>query len=217
MPGPLSFYFDFISPYAYLAWPRVRGLAVTHGVGLALEPVLFAALLDHHEQRGPAEIAPKREAMQRQILRMAATAGLPLVGPATHPFRPLTALRVALPEVAGDRAADVVEALFAAGWGEGADLGDDVAIESALKRAGLDGAALVGRTRAPDVKRALAEGTERAIAAGVFGVPTVLYEGELFWGNDQIDHLALVLEGRDPLDRAALARMRARPSSARRR
>ena len=100
MTTRLEFFFDVGSPTAYLAWQRIRGVCDDAGAELVVRPVLFAALLDHWGHKGPAEIPPKRIAMYKNIVWVAAERGVPLQGPATHPFRPLTALRVALHRVA---------------------------------------------------------------------------------------------------------------------
>ncbi|MCB9687098.1 MAG: 2-hydroxychromene-2-carboxylate isomerase [Alphaproteobacteria bacterium] len=211
----MTLWFDFISPYAFLAWLDVGGLAARHEVELILQPTLFAALLDHHGQLGPAEIPAKRAYTFRDVARLAAHRGLSLRGPATHPFSPLTALRCSLREVAGADQVRVIDALFHAIWVDGIDAGDPTRIAAALDARGLDGTSLVARTRNPEVKEALRAGTERAIARGVFGVPMVEVDGELFWGHDRLPMAELRLQGRDPLpDDADAARLQSLPAGA---
>lgn len=217
MTEALHFHFDYLSPYAYLALRPVRELCERRGVELALHPVLLAALLSRWGQLGPAEIPPKRVFTFKDVARRAHDAGLLLVGPRTHPFRPLTALRASLREVAGDRQLEVVQALFDAGWGRGIDLGSDEAIRRALDEAGFDGEAMVARTREPEVKRALERETNEAAERGVFGVPTIVVRDELFWGQDRLDDVERFLDGRDPVDPDALAAVLARPAGATRR
>ena len=195
----LDFYFDYLSPYAYLGSLEIAEVCARHDVALELRPVLFAGLLDHWGQRGPAEIPPKGRHAFRECLRYAVLHDIPLRSPRHHPFRPLTALRVSLAEVSGDAQPRVIGALFEMGWGRGGDLGDDAEITRALDAAGLDGSALVRRTREPEVKQALRAETEAAVARGVFGIPTMLVGDELFWGLDQLRYLELFLEGKDPL------------------
>src|SRR5262245_44781169 len=90
----IRFYFDFVSPYAYLAWTQVHALADRRGVDVAPVPVLLAALLDENGQRGPAEIERKRAYLFKDCLRLAHHFGVPFVLPPSHPFNPLLALRV---------------------------------------------------------------------------------------------------------------------------
>ncbi len=209
----VDFWFDFISPYAYFAFLRIRELTEARGASLRLRPVLFAGLLDHHGQLGPAEIPSKRAHTFRDVARYAAKHDVELVGPPAHPFNPLTALRCSLPQVAGAHQATVIEALYLGSWGRGADLGDPAAIAALLRGAGLDGDALVARAADREVKDALKQEVAAAIERGVFGVPTCDCDGELFWGNDRLEDVALRLEGRDPLPEGAAARLLGIPAA----
>jgi 2-hydroxychromene-2-carboxylate isomerase len=195
----LDLYFDFISPYAYLGFFRARDIAERRGLALALRPVLFAGLLNHWGQLGPAEIPAKRAWVFKDSLRSARLQGIPFRLPKFHPFNPLAALRLALPEVAGADQPKVVEAIFLAGWAKGLDLGSPEDLAAALAEAGLDASALLAKTGDPAVKEALRLRTEEAIARGIFGVPTVFVGDEMFWGADRLDHVELSLDGRDPL------------------
>lgn len=195
----LDFYFDYLSPYAYLAALEIPSLCERHDVELRMRPVLFAGLLGHWGQRGPAEIPPKGAHAFRECLRYALLRDIPLRSPRQHPFRPLTALRVSLAQVSGADQLRVIRALFEHGWARGGDLGDDGEIEAALDAAGLDGTALVARTAESENKECLREETKAAVGRGVFGIPTMIVQDELFWGLDQLRYVELFLEGKDPL------------------
>ncbi|MBO6939769.1 MAG: 2-hydroxychromene-2-carboxylate isomerase [Deltaproteobacteria bacterium] len=201
MTARVRFYFDFISPYAYLAWSDAKALAARTDTEVSFEPILFAGLLNHWGQLGPAEIGPKKRFTFRDAYRRAHDRGLSLTPPATHPFNPLTALRLAQPEVAGDLQTAIVDTLYHHAWGEGGELGDPKAIAEALTRAGLD-ATLVERTQDPAVKERLKARTADAVERGVFGVPTFLAERdgetELFWGHDRFRDLERWIAGEDP-------------------
>jgi 2-hydroxychromene-2-carboxylate isomerase len=96
----VRFYFDFISPYAYLASTQLDGIAARTQVTIERVPVLFAALLDAHGQKGPAEIPAKRRYTWKDVSRKCHAAGVPIAPPPSHPFNPLLGLRVAsLPEL----------------------------------------------------------------------------------------------------------------------
>lgn len=207
-PGaPLDIYLDFVSPYAYLAWNRAR--TVLAGVPLRPRLVLLGPILEHHGQLGPAEIPPKRAFVIRDTLRRAAEAGMPLVWPERHPYRSAHAAKAvhALPEADRVRA---VDALFAAGWGMGRDLEDKGVVRDALLSAGLDADATSGEAG----PRLRAE-VQAALARGVFGVPTIFDgDGELFFGDDQLERIARKRAGADPLGeagRAEASRVTARP------
>lgn len=213
----LEFYADPISPYVYIASHRVRRLvAARPDLEIEVRPVLFAALLDHFGQRGPAEIAAKRVFTFKDVARRCHDLGVPLVGPATHPFNPLAALRAILAAPASDRLR-ALAAIVDAGWGLGADLGDPGAVARALTDAGLDGPALVAAGGAAEVKQALAAATREAAARGVFGVPTFGARDELLFGQDRLDDALRVLAGADPVDPAQVIEMLARPAGATRR
>lgn len=203
----IDFHFDYLSPFAYFGWLDARALCARRGWKLVPRPTLFPALLSHWGQLGPAEIPPKRAYVMRSCLRAAARRGVPFVGPAYHPFRPLTSLRVSLREASGDDQFAVIDTLFRAAWSEGADLGDDAAIAAALGDAGLDGEGLVGRARTAPVKNALRAETERAVARDVFGVPTFFAGDELFWGVDSLGDLERFVDGEDTVPADAAARL----------
>lgn len=210
MPRTITFYFDFISPYAYLAWTQIHALAERHEASVEPVPVLFAGLLNHHGQKGPAEIPAKRIWVFKELARRSRLLGVPLSFPKTHPFNPLTALRAVAATPMAERRA-LVDALYRVVWGESdgdkRGLEDPEAVAEAANALGRDGAALLAKTRTPEVKAALRESTERAIEAGVFGVPTLQLGGELFFGLDSFDLVDLHLSGEDPLPADLMERL----------
>ncbi|HEY1548617.1 MAG TPA: 2-hydroxychromene-2-carboxylate isomerase [Kofleriaceae bacterium] len=184
----IDFYFDFVSPYAYLAWTQIHALAARHGRDVRPIPVLFAALLGNSGTLGPAEIPLKRAYLYKDTKRIAATFNVPFAPPPTHPFNPLLALRVAGLD------ARTIDALFDAAWAGGSG------IDSAERVAAIVGDdSLIARANEPAAKARLREATDAAIAAGVFGVPTMIADGELFWGCDSLPHLERFLDGNDPI------------------
>jgi 2-hydroxychromene-2-carboxylate isomerase len=200
MSAPVvRFLFDFISPYAYLGWKQIHRVAEPLGARVEIVPVLFAALLDAHGQKGPAEIAPKRVYLFKDVFRRAHALGLTVVPPPTHPFNPLLALRAASLPMDAQARRRFVDALFSATWGGGGGIEDASAVASCARLAGLDGEAIVREAMTAEAKARLRAQTEQALAAGAFGVPTMLVSGELFWGSDSLGHLAAFLRGEDPL------------------
>jgi 2-hydroxychromene-2-carboxylate isomerase len=199
----IRFLFDFLSPYAYLAWAQVHATAERAGATVEPVPVLFAALLNAHGQKGPAEIPPKRVYIFKDAYRRAKGLGLRLSMPPTHPFNPLLALRAAsLPAPAPARRR-FIDALFAATWGGGRGIEGPAEVAAAAAAAGLDGAALVAEAQTPEAKARLRQQTDDALAAGAFGVPTMLVGDELFWGFDALGHVEAYLRGEDPLAEAS--------------
>lgn len=206
-PRLITFYFDFISPYAFIAWTQVHAIAARNGAGVEAIPVLFAGLLNAHGTKGPAEVPAKRDYTFRDAYRKAHRLGLPaLVPPPSHPFNPLLALRVAslpLPPSAsapqGAATRRLIDALYAATWTLGTGIETPQAVAAAAQTAGFDGEALVRAAQEPEAKERLREATEQAVARGVFGVPTVVVDGELFWGTDGLEHVEACLRGEDPV------------------
>ena len=172
-----SWYFDFISPLAYLQLHRILELRAR--IDIVPVPIVFGAVLAHHGQLGPAEIAGKRAFTYRFVQWQADRAGIPLRFPPAHPFNPLAALRLCV--AVGSRW-DAVTRIFDHFWREGASGGDAAELAGVAQAIGVpDAAAAIG---ADAVKATLRTNTERALAAGVFGVPTLAAGGELFWGQD---------------------------------
>lgn len=208
MSAPIELWFDFISPYAYLAWTQMHALAERHQRALVLRPVLFASLLDHWGQLGPAEIEPKRVHTFKQVLRRAHALGVPLVPPPAHPFNPLLGLRLAALELPEPTRHAIIDRLFRAVWAGGPGITDAGVVAGLLGELGLDAAALLDAAQAPDTKQRLLAAKHEAVGKGVFGVPTMIVEGELFWGQDTLDELDAYLAGRDPLPHELLERWR---------
>lgn len=196
---PLRFHFDYISSNAYLAWVALEPMAARFGREIELVPTLFAGLLEAHGQLGPAEVQPKMRWMARNNLRKAALLGVTLLPPVFHPFNPLLALRVSSLDMPEDARRRLVTGLFRATWSEQRHLSEPAVIAAVADEAGLDGRALVEAAGDPAAKTRLRRQTDAAIAEGVFGVPTVMADGDLFWGYDDFPFLERLLDGRDLL------------------
>jgi 2-hydroxychromene-2-carboxylate isomerase len=175
----VSWVFDVISPFAYLAFPR---LAQLPDMQLEFVPVLLAGLLDHFGQTGPAEIPSKRRFTYRFVLWRARQLGVPMRMPPAHPFNPLAALRLIIAAGSDRRAAGtVLDAVFR----DGRDVNDPAVIADLARRLGV--ADPQTAITEPAVKERLRANTNWAIARGIFGVPTLVIGAELFWGHDAVD------------------------------
>ncbi|MGZ5182037.1 MAG: 2-hydroxychromene-2-carboxylate isomerase [Ramlibacter sp.] len=185
----ITFHLDFISPYAYLAFEALPQALEGLSYAVEYQPLLFAGLLRHHGQLGPAEIPGKREWTYRQVLWQAHVHGIPMQMPAAHPFNPLALLRLAL---ACGPNRHVCETIFRHVWQGGADAADTARLQQ------LQQALAPPRDPASDeVKNALREATAQAVAQGLFGVPTFAVDDKLFWGFDALPMLRAYLQG-DP-------------------
>ena len=218
-PTRLYFLFDFISHNAYLAWGRAQQIATQHGLSFEPVPVVFGAMLSAHGQVGPAEVPPKSRWMLRDVLRKAMQLNLPIAPPYSHPFKSLSALRLACCEMSPEARLRLIDVLWRATWAESRDVSDAEVLCACLDGAGVDSARLLAESSSEAVKIRLRTNTDNALASGAFGVPTMFVRGQMFWGYDDLGFLEAFLQGRDPLAAATdfSAWMKVRPSVQRRR
>jgi 2-hydroxychromene-2-carboxylate isomerase len=187
----ITFYLDFISPYAYLAFEQLPRALMGHSYSVSYKPILFAALLKHHGQLGPAEMPPKRDWTYRQVQWLAHSHGIELQLPASHPFNPLALLRLAVAcEASGLPNRYVTETVLRHVWRGGLEATDPQRLQALTQQ--------LAPARAVDseeVKAQLKAHTDEAIARGAFGVPTFAVDDKLFWGFDALPMLAAYLGG----------------------
>ena len=175
MQKTADWYFDFISPYSYLQCERLLELPLK----VRPRPLVFAGLLGHWGQKGPAEMPTKRRFTYEQIVWLARRDAIGLRFPPSHPFNPIKALRLA---VALGSDIDTVRTIFRFIWREGGEFESAEGWQELCRRVNVkDGDALVAKQ---EVKDELRRNGEEALAAGVFGVPTLAIDGRLFWGYD---------------------------------
>jgi 2-hydroxychromene-2-carboxylate isomerase len=191
----ISFHFDVISPYAWLAFERLPQALAGLSVAVDYQPLLLAGLLTHWGQKGPAEIEPKRAWTYRQVAWLADQQGTLLQLPRPHPFNPLALQRLALAAApaGGTPNRRVTSLLFRHVWcRDGADPNEP----DALARL-TDAVAPQRDPASPEVKGELRARTEAAAASGIFGVPTLVCEGRDFFGLDALPMLRQALSA-DP-------------------
>lgn len=187
----ITFYFDFISPYAALAFEQMPVTLMGQSYSVTYKPILFAALLRHHGQLGPAEIMPKRDWTYRHVQWLAHSLGQDFQLPATHPFNPLPLLRLAVASNGqGTPNRYVTETIFRHVWRGGADAVDAgrlaTLVASIAPQLDVNGDA---------VKAQLKAHTDEAIALNLFGVPSFVVDDKVFWGLDALPMLRNYLQG----------------------
>jgi 2-hydroxychromene-2-carboxylate isomerase len=197
----LTFYFDFLSPFSYFAW---KELGEIKNVNIKLKPVALGPLLNQWGIKGPGEVRPKREFLLKQCLRYAAKNNMTFTTPKTHPFNSLYALRLCLTGVAGALQYKVVDTLWKAGWENRIDMGEPEELLAVLREADLPADELYEKSFTKEAKAELKNNIAEAISFGVFGVPSFVVGGELFWGKDAMSDLQLFIDNTDPLDRQKL-------------
>ena len=201
MAPSIDWYFDFISPYSYLGFQRLKEFSAP----IALKPVLFAGLLNHWGQKGPAEIPGKRKWTYRNCVWEAKKLGVPFRFPALHPFNPLPHLRLAL---AAGCTPQAVKRVFDFVWTTGEDATDPARFASLCSELGSD------LSKRPEVKDLLRKNTDEAMARGVFGVPSWVIDGEVFWGADSVEFAKAFIADPGALRNEEMRRVDSLPSSA---
>ncbi len=199
----VTWYFDFISPFAYLQWQAVKRLGHCR---VECRPVLLAGLLNHYGHKGPAEIPSKRRFTYRHVQWRAAQQGIALNFPPAHPFNPLNALRLC---IAAGGTPEAVDQIFDHLWLEGR-AGESIEdLRPVANRLGV--VDLESALASPGVKGDLQQNFQAALADGVFGVPTLVAGDALFWGEDATGMFEDWL--RDPrlFDTATMKRLDALP------
>ena len=195
----IHFYFDFISPYAWLAFQALpKALeGVSHRVHY--HPVVFGAMLKHHGQLGPAEIPGKRDWTYRQVMWQAKQQGTDLQMPSAHPFNSLALLRLAVAASGinqqGQPNRYVVETIFKHVWCEGLEVTDPDRLATLQAHLFSQPGVSFQDPQSAEVKQLLQQQTQQAIDLGLFGVPSMVVNGQVFWGNDALPMLRAYLEG----------------------
>jgi 2-hydroxychromene-2-carboxylate isomerase len=196
----IEFWFDYSSPWTYLASTQIERLAARTGARLVWRPMLLGAVF---KQVGQANVPifempeARRRWTASDLELWSGWLGVPFRFTTHFPQRTITALRLSL--LAGDRIADLSHAMFRAAWVDDRDLGDEATLAAIAGSVGLDAAALLARTGEPAVKQALIDSTAAAVASGVFGAPSfVVHQGgrtRLFFGQDRLDQVERAARG----------------------
>ncbi|MEA9355868.1 2-hydroxychromene-2-carboxylate isomerase [Bacteriovorax sp. PP10] len=193
----IEFYFDFLSPYSYLAWTWVR----SQPYEFEYYPVSMATIIASYDTKGPAQIEPKRNYLFKDLLRATKMNNIPFTTPKNLPFNSLYALRLALIGTAGDKQKEIIDVIYRAGWEHGLDIGSDDVLKEILKEKNLYSDELIEKMESKNARIELKSNVERALQRELFGVPSFVVDGEMFWGYDSTKYLEMYLNGMDPLDR----------------
>jgi 2-hydroxychromene-2-carboxylate isomerase len=196
----VSFFFDFSSPFAYLAATQIEAVARRAGAAIRWKPFLLGGLF---KSIGTADVPlftmpePKRALAGVDMMRWAEHHGVPFRFPSRFPMNSVKALRMVL-QVPDAEKAPLVHAIFRAYWAEDRDIGADAELSAIAGSVGLDGPALVAGTKGDAVKARLKDATEEAERAGLCGAPSFLVGSHLFWGQDRLPFVERALQGWHP-------------------
>lgn len=214
MPSP-RFFFDFLSPYSYLASALLQTNARLAALGVVPEPLPVGSVMARLQLRGPGEIEVKRRAILDDCLLLAQRYGIPFEGPPRQPFASLPALRSVLHEDDPQARTRLMHRYFQACWGEGRDLEDPRVLRDCAREVGLDQDP-EAVARSLTARRSLKRNVSEALELGVFGVPTLVCpDGTLFFGHDRLDLARAYLSGELSLDRERARELLGRPRMSR--
>ena len=195
----VEFYYDFVSPYSYLAYGRVGRICEENGAELVLRSMLLGAVHKMVGLQAPIETKPKASYQGRDIRRWAEYYGLPLEFPAPFPFRTLKTMCAAMfLRERGELHAFTREA-FALYWEEGGapeglEADEDAPVSTVARRIGVDPEEVLNGAESPEAKQDLKAATSEAVERGVFGAPAFFVGGEMFWGNDRLHFVEAALQ-----------------------
>ena len=186
MVATFEFLYDFISPYSYLAFTQLEGVAQKAGIPVLYRPVFLSGIFKETGNRPPIEVAAKAAYLPKDVQDWASDYGVPMTFPATFPFNSIKALRGALVAEAEGKLAAYSRLVFDAAWAEGKDVSKPEVLAQLVAGLGLEGDKFLARIEEEQVKEELKRRTSEAVGRGVFGLPTFFVDGELFWGNDRL-------------------------------
>jgi 2-hydroxychromene-2-carboxylate isomerase len=191
MPDPIDFYFDFSSPYGYLASTRIDAIGARHGRDVVWRPFLLGVAFKTTGQKPLTEQPLRGPYSARDFGRSARLLGVPFTLPTPFPFPSLAACRAFywLAERDPGKAKALARTVYRAAFGEGRDMRSVDAVAGAASGIGIDPVALKAACEDPAVKDRLKNATEAALARGVFGSPFIVVDGEPFWGHDRLDQV----------------------------
>ena len=196
MSKQIEFFWEPGSPYTYLAATQMERLAAETGATVRWKPFLLGKVFEARKMTLPAAIPQKAQYMFKDLARWSQLYGVPVVMPKVFPVHSLLASRTAIAAAHVGHEAKGALAIMTAYWGRGEDISQEAVLTAALNQAGLDGAAILAKTQDAAVKDELKANTEDALKRGVFGAPTMFVGDAMFWGNDRLEMLRLVLQGK---------------------
>lgn len=197
MPKTVEFWFDFGSPAAFLAWKRLPALAQRSGATIDYRPMLLGGVFKSTGNRSPVEVASKGKWMHQDLEMWAREHGTPYRRNPHFPINTLTLMRGAVGFQMKDPAKfqRYCDAVYDAIWVDGRNMNDANEVSAVLGAIGIDGEAFMALVNDPEVKEALKQRTEEAVARGVFGAPTFFVGERMFWGQDRMDFVEKALRG----------------------
>jgi len=192
MASPIAFYFDFSSPYTYIASEEIEALAERHGREIDWRPMLLGAVFKTSGGMPLTEgYGPKARYSVRDFGRSAAFVGLPYRHPTVFPVGAVTASRAVLwlQRESPAQAAPFIHAVFRAFFVADRNISEAPVVMELARKLGVDAEQLAAGVQEDSIKNGLRIAVEEAVARGVFGSPTLFVDGEMFWGHDRLPEI----------------------------
>jgi 2-hydroxychromene-2-carboxylate isomerase len=189
MPTPIEFWFDFSSPYSYLASEKIEELAARHGRTVAFKPTLLGAIFKTTGGAPLTELVqPKANYFTHDFERSARFAGVPYRKPSLFPISTVNAARALLwlQEHDAALAARFFHAAFRAYFAQDRNLAEPTVLAVLATEVGADPVQVARGIQEQPIKDRLKALVDESIARGVFGAPTIFIDGEMFWGHDRL-------------------------------
>ncbi|MGD9536228.1 MAG: 2-hydroxychromene-2-carboxylate isomerase [Alphaproteobacteria bacterium] len=199
MAAHIDYYLSLNSPWTYLGAARFEAMVKRHGASVAVLPIDFGQVFPQSGGLPLAKRAPQRQAYRLvELARWRDHLGLPLtLKPKFFPANEnLGARLVTAAREVGQDAMTLAHAILRALWAEERDTGDAETLRQIVTACGLDPEPLFAAAETEAIKAAYQAGTDRALAAQVFGAPSYVIDGEIFWGQDRLEFLDRALAKR---------------------
>ena len=191
MSEPIEFYFDFSSPYSYIASEVIDGLAEKYGRKVKWRPMLLGVVFQKTGQPLLVNVPLKGEYSLRDFARSARYYGVPFAFPAKFPLSTVSAARAYYWLHGQDcaKARQFAHAAFRAYWVDGRDISDLAVVQEVAAGLGVDREALAAGIATPEIKERLKVETDTALAKGMCGAPYFVVDNEPFWGADRLPQI----------------------------
>ena len=187
MIKPFDFYFDFVSPYSFLAHKEIRKIEINENIKIKYIPVLLGGLHNLHNIKAPAFIPAKAKHMIRDCKLIAEKNNIKFKFNYYFPIRTLNLMRGVLVAEEDNIKSYYIDSIFNTIWQDGLNMNDDIIIQKVLKNLNINPKTFALRTSSSLIKDGLRKKTSDAFAKGIFGAPTFVVNNKIFWGQDRIE------------------------------
>ena len=182
-----EFYFDFISPYSFLAHKEILKIEKQNSVKINYKPILLGGLHNLHGIKAPAFIPAKAKHMIRDCKLIAEKNKIKFKFNSYFPIRSLNLMRGVFVADEDNYKSFYIESVFNAIWQDGLNMNDEIIIHRVLKNLNVNPKTFLLRCASSSIKDLLKQKTNEAYAKGIFGAPTFISNNKLFWGQDRIE------------------------------